>query len=244
VFVSLSDSPLDLGEVEPSLAAGLGKFDWATAKVAHQESYVMAANWKLALENQVECYHCLPSHPEFSKVHAMGRVGSEGAATTVHDKWVMKSVDRMENAFWSTNAMVDSSVTASKDGKPVSRLMGRAAYDGMFNIAYVGVLNHLAAYADYGAIFKYTPLSVQQTDLTITWLVHKDAQPGRDYDLEELIWMWKVTATADKRIVQENQKGVSSRNYQTGPYILPIESKSMRFTNWYLERLRSALPLQ
>lgn len=29
------------------------------------------ANWKLAVENYVECYHCSPAHPEYSQTHAL-----------------------------------------------------------------------------------------------------------------------------------------------------------------------------
>lgn len=34
-------------------------------KVAFQKSYPTDANWKLVLENFLECYHCKPSHPEY-----------------------------------------------------------------------------------------------------------------------------------------------------------------------------------
>lgn len=69
IFVSLSDDPLGFDDCEANINATLGVYGWADAKVAHQSSIVFSANWKLALENQVECYHCAPSHPEFSVVH-------------------------------------------------------------------------------------------------------------------------------------------------------------------------------
>ena len=50
-------------EAEETLRSGLGPYGWATAKVAHREVYAIEANWKLAVENYVECYHCTPSHP-------------------------------------------------------------------------------------------------------------------------------------------------------------------------------------
>ena len=37
----------------------------------------MAANWKLAVENYLECYHCLPAHPEYAKLHkSMAKAGA------------------------------------------------------------------------------------------------------------------------------------------------------------------------
>ena len=51
------------------------------------------------------------------------------------------------------------------------------------------------------------------------WLVHKDAEEGKDYNLEKMIWMWDVTTIADKRIIENNQKGVNSRKYSPGPLV-------------------------
>ena len=95
-------------------------------------------------------------------------------------------------------------------------------------------------YGDYGAIFRYTPRSVSQTEMHITWLVRGDAEEGADYDRDRLTWMWRVTGSADKRIVEENQKGVASRYYRPGPYALPIESGTQRLSQWYLSELSAS----
>ena len=62
----------------------------ADAKIAHTESYPTDANWKLVVENFVECYHCAPSHPEFTSMHppqaliAFGAGPSSGPAEAVN----------------------------------------------------------------------------------------------------------------------------------------------------------------
>ena len=53
-------------------------------------------------------------------------------------------------------------------------------------------------------------LGPQLTEVEFTWLVHPDAVEGRDYDLERLTWIWKVTTDQDKTIVDDNQSGVNS----------------------------------
>ena len=113
-------------------------------------------------------------------------------------------------------------------------------YDNGLTVVYVSPMNHLLGYGDYGAIFRYTPKSVNETELKVIWLVRKDAVEGKDYNLDDLTWMWKVTAAADKRIVHENQAGVSSRFYVPGPYALPIEEKTVRLTEWYLHSIAKA----
>jgi Rieske 2Fe-2S family protein len=254
IFVSMIEAPPAFDEVEDMLRHTVVPFAWAEAKVAHKELYVIDANWKLALENQVECYHCGPSHPEFSKVHGQGqnevatcsvdvsnRLHAQGIDIRIRDQWALKAVPGQEADYCARYSMFGGAVTASDDGKPVAPLMGRFKdYDGGFTIFYVGPLNHFLAYGDYGAIFRYTPRAVDKTELHITWLVRSDAKEGVDYDKDRLTWMWRVTAAADKRIVEENAKGVASRYYRPGPYALPIESNTQRLSQWYLAELSAS----
>jgi Rieske 2Fe-2S family protein len=129
-------------------------------------------------------------------------------------------------------------VTASEDGKPVAPLMGTwPQFDSGFTIFYAGPLNHFLAYADYGAIFRYTPRSASETELNVKWLVRDDAKEGTDYDVDRVTWLWRVTAAADKKIVEENQIGVASRFYTPGPYALPVENSTKRLVEWYLHEL-------
>ena len=251
IFVAMVDDPPAFDEAAGMLTNTVVPFGWAEAKIAHKEVYSIDANWKLALENQVECYHCGPSHPEFSKVHGQGqnevatcsvdvvdRLRAQGIDIRIRDQWALKAVPGQEADYCTRLSMFGGAVTASEDGKPVAPLMGRFKdYDGGFTIFYVGFLNHFLAYADYGAIFRYTPRSVSLTELHITWLVRPDSKEGADYDKDRLTWMWRVTAAADKRIVEENAKGVASRYYRPGPYALPIESNTQRLSQWYLREL-------
>jgi Rieske 2Fe-2S family protein len=237
IFVAFTDDPLDFGGVRTAFDDALSDFGWSSATVAHQERYTFPANWKLALENQVECYHCLPSHPEFARVHAMAHKGSEGAARRVTDHWAMNDAAGDELVFWSDNALQGAARTGSEDGGLVGPPMGPPDARGSFVVAYAGIVNHLLAYADYGCVLRYEPRSALETDLTVTWLVPAGASAGPDYDKERLTWMWRVTVAEDLRIVSENQRGVSSSAYRPGPYVLPIESKPLRLTEWYLREL-------
>ncbi len=251
LFVSLAGKPLAMNAAGKMLADTVAPYGWASAKAIHHECYVINANWKLALENQVECYHCAPSHPEFVRVHSQGRESLEelraammartraqGIDIPIADHWALAALPGEEADYCNRYGMWAESVTASDDGKPVAPIMGRFSdYDRGFTVFYVGPLNHFLAYGDYGAIFRYTPRSVAETELHVTWLVRGDARQGIDYDLDRVTWLWRVTAQADKRIVEENQIGVNSRFYEPGPYAQPIESGTQRFTEWYLKEL-------
>ncbi len=41
----------------------MAAFDLANAQVAAERSYTVGANWKLAIGNYHECYHCVTAHP-------------------------------------------------------------------------------------------------------------------------------------------------------------------------------------
>jgi Rieske 2Fe-2S family protein len=254
IFVSLAEEPLGLSQVEKMIHLTAHQFGWAQAKVIHHVNYVIEANWKLALENQVECYHCGPSHPEFSRVHSQGQPDEEnkraalleqaseqGMEVPIRDNWCLNALPGEEADYCNRYAMRLGAVTASEDGNPVAPLMdGVTAYDGSFSNFYVGPLNHFLAYSDYGAIFRYTPRSVMKTDLSVTWLVRGDAREGVDYDVDRVTWLWRVTAGADKKIVEQNQIGVMSRYYAPGPYADPSETRTRQFTEWYLHEIAGA----
>jgi phenylpropionate dioxygenase-like ring-hydroxylating dioxygenase large terminal subunit len=254
LMVNLSDDPLPLDDAIETANGIFGSYDWANAKVIHQISITFDANWKLALENQVECMHCGPAHPEFSFLHGQGlpneaklqaelnaRSAELGLKFLVTDKWVLKATPGQEMTFSDRMPMRPGVESATESGKTVAPLMGSISIkDGGFSQLYIGPHNHFLTYSDYGASFCYVPRNEKQTTLNVMWMVHPDAVEGRDYKREDVTWLWEVTAAADKHIVEENQRGVGSRFYKPGPYALPIEYKTARLTEWYLSAMKAA----
>ena len=132
------------------------------------------------------------------------------------------------------NEGVDS---ATADGKPIARLMGDfTGYDGNSTYIDIGPVSDFLAYPDHGVIYRFIPRTVQQTEMEVIWLVHAEAVQGKDYDVERLTWLWDVTSAEDKKIVEWNQAGVSSRYFEPGPYALQ-EPYPRRFIEWYLGEL-------
>ena len=69
IFVSASpDAPLAdvLGDVPQALADG--GIDVRSLVFDRRVEYQLEANWKVVMENYLECYHCPVAHPGFSKV--------------------------------------------------------------------------------------------------------------------------------------------------------------------------------
>ena len=109
------------------------------AKVAHRESFEIRANWKLAIENYMECYHCQPSHPEFARRHVFARPAMQaapieraarersrnlGIEIADLDAYGLHARPGQESVAVMRSALLKGHATASKDGALLAPLMG------------------------------------------------------------------------------------------------------------------------
>jgi phenylpropionate dioxygenase-like ring-hydroxylating dioxygenase large terminal subunit len=254
IFVCFADEAPNFDQVAGVFQQSLGRFGWAGAKVAHRASYTVAANWKLVTENYQECYHCRPSHPEFSRFHAtekpdeatvdLRRVAADlavaqGIEIEEFDNWPFGDGAGGQGVAVANDAMYAGSVTGSRDGSALAPLMGdfKDYCGGFFTYVETGPASFFLAYPDHGLVYLFIPRSAQRTDMEVLWLVDSQAEAKADYSVEELIWLWDVTSIADKRIIERNQEGVNSRYYLPGPYG-PMEDRTEAFSAWYLVQIR------
>ena len=256
IFVNFADNPAPFSLIRDGLEGCLEPYGLENAKVAHRESYPIASNWKLALENYCECYHCAPSHPEYSRGHSLAfpENRSEELRREVMDRAVVcglsdKTVNQMyldAPAFGADFAfdrypLIREHLTGSEDGKPLAPLLGDIRkYDGGATDLQVGPVTYALMYCDHVVIYRFTPLTIDTADCDITWLVRGDAEEGQDYDKEKLTWLWDITTQADKAIIERNQQGVNSRYYVPGP-LSEMEEYSWKFLSWYLATLKQSL---
>ena len=104
---------------------------------------------------------------------------------------------------------------------------------------YPNTWNHFLS--DHVLNFRVIPVSPTETEVTTTWLVHKDAVEGKDYDLKRLTEVWIDTNDEDRRVVEENQIGVNSPAYEPGPYSEKQESGVRQFIDWYVQSMIRSL---
>lgn len=253
IFINFAGRPAAFDPVREDLGSCLRPYRIDKAKVAHRQSYFIKANWKLSVENYTECYHCAPSHPEYTRGHALAKPGARASdemqqimARAIQCGLSERAVNRVyldEPGFGTGYAferypMWRGHVTGSDDGKPVAPLMGEIrAYDGGATDFQVGPVSFALAYCDYIVIYRFTPVSLGESECDITWLVDGGAVEGKDYDKTRLTWLWDVTTKADKRIIENNAAGVRSRYYEPGPYST-MEEYTWKFTSWYLQTIR------
>jgi phenylpropionate dioxygenase-like ring-hydroxylating dioxygenase large terminal subunit len=253
VYINFAEQPAPFDTVRNALTECLRPYRLDKAKVAHRETYPINSNWKLSVENYTECYHCSPSHPEYTRGHSLAKpdarsvdlmdeVMGKAEACGLSDISVNRIYQEAE-AFGADYAyerypMWRGHITGSEDGQPVAPLMGDIkGYDGGTTDFQVGPVTFALAYCDYVVIYRFTPVSLDKSECDITWLVNGDAEEGVDYDKDKLIWLWDVTTDADKRIIENNAKGVNSRYYVPGP-LSEMEDYTWKFMSWYLQSIR------
>ncbi len=253
IFINFADQPASFEVVREDLSDCLRPYRLDKARVAHRQTYPINANWKLSVENYTECYHCAPSHPEYTRGHALAKPDAR-STTMMHDVMSRaaacglseRSVNCVyldEQGFGTGYAferypMWRGHITGSEDGQPVAPLLGEIKdYDGGTTDFQVGPVTFALAYCDYVVIYRFTPVSLEESECDITWLVNDDAEEGKDYDKARLTWLWDVTTLADKRIIENNAEGVKSRFYEPGPYS-GMEEYTSKFMTWYLQTIR------
>ena len=255
IFVNFAEQPADFNLVRDGLAECLKPYGLENARVAHRESYPIASNWKLAVENYSECYHCAPAHPEYSVGHGlahadsrtehlyqqvMSRAGACGLGGQEVNRMYLDAPAFGADYAFERYPLIRNHVSGSEDGAPLAPLLGNITdYDGGATDLQVGPVTFALLYCDHVVIYRFTPLSIDTADCDITWLVRGDAEEGRDYDREKLTWLWDVTTQADKTIIERNQQGVNSRYYVPGP-LSDWEDYTWKFLAWYTDLMKTA----
>ncbi len=259
LFICLADEPPDFetfrGVMEPYFAP----HRLLEAKVAFESTIIEKANWKLVWENNRECYHCRASHPELCKTYpeAPTVTGVEGAEA---DPALVAHWNKCESSGLPSRFRIDPAgqyrVTRAPllgdaqgytlSGQPA---VGRGLSDGVATerigtlllYHYPTTWNHVLG--DHAVTFRMLPLSATETAVTTKWLVHRDAVEGVDYDLTALTDVWTKTNDQDRRIVEENARGILSPAYEPGPYSERDEGGVIQFVEWYSAFIQSRLPL-
>jgi phenylpropionate dioxygenase-like ring-hydroxylating dioxygenase large terminal subunit len=252
IFINFSENPTSLSNAKSDLADVMEMYDFENMKIAAHKTYPIAANWKVTLENYQECYHCAPSHPEYSLSHTLkvvpekfdelqkpmeSRMEACGVKNIVCDQQYGKQEEGQEQFTYGRYALYEKYKTGSKDGEPVAPLLGNLkGYDHGGSDMNIGFLTHFLIYNDHALVYVFRPTGHQSSVCDQYWLVRGDAEEGTDYDLEKLTWLWNVTTLADERIIVDNQKGINSKKYAPGP-LSDMEYLLDKLYDWYLAQL-------
>ena len=248
IFVCFADQAPDFAPVRALLQPYLARHGLERTKVAAEVSIVEEANWKLVWENNRECYHCAGNHPELCRTFPEAPTVA-GVSHSIDDPHIVDLWNRCEAAGLPSRyhlsddgayravrvPLLGQAVSYTMSGEAAVRQpLGDLGFDGIGALLlfhFPTIWNHVLA--DQTISFQLAPLGPRQTRLTTRWLVHEDAVEGIDYDLANLTEVWNATNDQDRRITEENQKGILSPAYEPGPYAPDDENGVAQFVEWY-----------
>jgi glycine betaine catabolism A len=269
IFVCLAESPPDdFDDMAARMTPYIAPHGLARTKVARQVDIIEHGNWKLTIENNRECFHC-EGHPEllcslfdfFGETDA-ARMDAQERAT--YQRFLAASAEA--EAIWNRAGLPWRAIE-ELHGRPTAFRTERLVLDGAgesmtpdtraaskrllgdLTDARLGTLHFHTQpnawyhfLADHALTFATLPLERGRTLVRSTWLVHADAEEGRDYQLDNLTRVWNATNSQDAAFVAETQRGACSPAYVPGP-IGNNEYMVGMFHAWYEERLRAELGL-
>lgn len=215
-----------------------GGYDISSMKLATVKSHVIEANWKIVIENHMECYHCTVIHPEFSAA-----VDWKGRVTEDFDAEVARRAAGLETSESPAEDVPRYPLTVG--GERVCALPSPRG-DGDTNPAPWGVSwepgMNLEIARDSGWLFVPKPLGRDRTELRQYWFVAEDAEEGRDYELKTLMRFWDTTMLQDLDVCEAVQRGMEMPAYTPGPLNRIYQGYQAGFFAWYTEQVRAHYP--
>jgi glycine betaine catabolism A len=252
IFICFSQRPPDFDATARDIDKFFAAHGLESTQICRRTVETIRANWKVVAENFWECYHCAATHPEFCGVMSYAHAANNDRLAAERREFE-RLWDEQTRARGGRTGQVQRTpaglhqggripirpgyVTQSKNGRPVAPLLGTATdYDGgVTSFTHLPIIWYLAC-NDHAMLARFTPRSVLETELELTWLVHENAVEGRDFDTDEVAWLWSTTAAQDKTICENNQLGILSSRYQPGP-LTSTEGSVAAFHAWYLGEL-------
>ena len=199
VFVNPETDPPPLadclGDLPEQLAAD--GIDVASLRFhARAESDEYACNWKICVENFLECYHCAVAHPSLSKVLDVSP-----------DAYGLEAHGRIASQFGPPRGE-----SAFADGD-VAR--------GQFHLLFPGTVVNVMPGKPNLSIGPVVPRGPERTYRFLDYFVGPDTD---DAWLAEYLALDDVVGTEDRVLVENVQRGVASGGLEAGT-LLPVSEK-------------------
>jgi glycine betaine catabolism A len=196
--------------------AAIGRYRAERLAVGQRIIYQVAANWKLIIENFMECYHCATIHPELTGVLPEFAHGYSAQYYVGHGAAFADSAE----AF-----------TVTGDGG-FGRLPGVSAdEDRRYFAVTVRPQVFLNLVPDHVIVHRLSPLAADQTTVVCDWLFDAAVvEAGRN--LAPSVELFDRVNRQDFRACELTQLSMGSRAYRDGGVLVPSEHHIGQFHAW------------
>jgi Rieske 2Fe-2S family protein len=189
--------------------------------VGRRISYEVAANWKLLVENFMECYHCAPIHPELTSVLPEFAGGYAAQYYVGHGA-----------------AFADRAAGFTIDGSPgFDRLPGvRDEQDRRYYAVTIRPQVFINLVPDHVIFHRMIPRDAGHTTVVCDWLFAADVVvSGRD--VSRSVALFDRVNLQDFAACERTQPAMASRAYSGGGVLVPSEHHLADFHDWVRARL-------
>jgi Rieske 2Fe-2S family protein len=205
-----------LGSAQAIDAYALGEL-----AVARRITYDVAANWKLIVENFMECYHCAPIHPELTSVLP------EFAGGFAAQYYVGHGAAFAERAAGFT---IDGSAG-------FGRLPGVSdEQDRRYFAITIRPQVFINLVPDHVILHRMTPLGPDRTTVVCDWLFDAGVVAAGQ-DVSRSVELFDRVNRQDFAACERTQPSMSSRAYRDGGVLVPSEHHIAGFHSWVRDRV-------
>ncbi len=189
--------------------------------VGRRITYDVAANWKLIVENFMECYHCATIHPELTDLLPEFAGGYAAQTYVGHGA-----------------AFADEAAGFTIDGSPgFDRLPGVGDdQDRRYYAVTVKPTVFLNLVPDHVIVHRMFPLAVDRTVIECDWL-YVPSVVTSGVDVSRSVEVFDRVNRQDFEACERTQPAMSSRAYRDGGVLVPAEHHIGAFHDWVRDRL-------
>ncbi|MFJ6929415.1 aromatic ring-hydroxylating dioxygenase subunit alpha [Streptomyces nigra] len=232
VWVCLAPEPPSfeedvIGDVVTRLGdlASLERYGIEELAVGRRIVYDVRANWKLIVENFMECYHCATIHPELTEVLPEFADGYAAQYYVGHGA--------------EFGADVRGFTVDGSEG--LDRLPGIAGeQDRRYYAITVKPQVFINLVPDHVIFHRMYPVAVDRTVVECDWLYLPHVVDG-GADVNRSVELFDRVNRQDFAACERTQPGMSSRLYAQGGVLVPSEHHIGAFHTWVTERLAEAV---
>jgi Rieske 2Fe-2S family protein len=231
LWVCLADQPPSFEEtVTAAVAMRLGdpaaidRYAIGQLGLGRRITYRVAANWKLIIENFLECYHCATIHPELTAVLPEFRRGYAAQYYVGHGAQYAPAADGFT---------VDGSVG---HGRLPGLTPGQDRRYFAVTIPPQALVNLVA---DHVIVHRMFPLAPDHTLIECDWLYPAEVIAS-GVDLTRSVELFHRVNQQDFAACEQCQPAMTSRGYQHGGALVPSERHLGDFHAWVRTRLGDA----
>lgn len=228
VWVCLADEPPSfeesvLGDVSARLGdvTSIDGYDIGNLRVGRRHVYDVNANWKLLVENFLECYHCATIHPELTEVLPEFADGYAAQYYVGHGAVFGEEID----GFTVDGSRGLDRIPTVGDGQ-----------DRRYYAITIKPQVFVNLVPDHVIFHRMFPVGVDRTLVECDWLyVPKVVDEAEDIDRS--VELFHRVNTQDFAACERTQLGMGSRVYADGGVLVPSEHHIGLFHDWVGGRL-------